>query len=606
MFDILGLMDLAFHKNHNPSPESAFRYKPWSDNRKYERYSINSKSFQVIYLKREFDDYDYFFENGMHLFIIGEVFPNRALLAKKGKIRAEEIFHLYEENGINFLNHIKGNFVLVLLNEDIRKCRLFNSRFGILPFYYTIDNLAFVFSSSLTAIIKSLPIMPQVDMAAVAELALFNYPLGDRTYFRNIKMLRPGEIISADADGIKKEFYWDVRTLYDLTKFSRKDALEIGAELFHKIVNQLSEDVPKIRISFTSGFDSRAILSVLKKDPENYLTYSFGIPSSLNITIPQYISQQLGISYQPILLDETYENVFDEYAIQTLLLSDCLSTVERANYPYSFEKLEDFSPVILTGLFGSELMRTFQNIGHIVSQSFIRLYMSSDPLAELKKIIAESGQINYFAQNLLICATNDIEADVNNVLIEGFGEMASHRRLYMFLLTEGLRKYFGPEVHIERLYGINRFPFLDDEFVEFLFRSPFAGVHSRVLSPGIRNRYQSQYFYAYIIRKYRPELLYAPTDHGYAPIDLLSPLAMFVVGPKCLLARRWRRRNHYREFKTEEWTGELYKRVLFQKPVNKEYFSPALENDFSSGEWLKHRSEYARAASLKVWLEMLQ
>ena len=105
----------------------------------------------------------------------------------------------------------------------------------------------------------------------------------------------------------------------------------------------------------------------------------------------------------------------------------------------------------------------------------------------------------------------------------------------MFLFTEGLRKYFGAEIQMERPWGINRFPFLDDEFVEFAFRAPFAGVYSRTLHPTVANRFQSQYFYAYIIRKYRPKLLNALTDHGYAPRDVISPLALWRIGPQFLV-----------------------------------------------------------------------
>lgn len=613
MFDILGMIKLNSHQNQMFLPEFVFCNKPWNGNVKFGRHAISGKWFQVIYLKRNSDGNDYHAENGKHLLIIGEVFSNSLWLQRvknqdssEIKLSAEKLLHSYQENDNNFLHYLKGNFSLIILDEETGECRLFNSRFGISPFYYAMDGSRFIFSTSLVAIAKCFSSMPAVDETAVLELALFNYPLGDRTYFQKIKMLRPAEIIQADANGIKSELYWDVRTLYDVSQYSRGDALEIGAELFHKMVNQLASDVSKIRISFTSGFDSRAMLSVLEKDPDDYLSYSFGIHGSLNVTIPQQIAQQLKLSYYPILLDEAYESVFDEYAIQALLLSDCLSTVERANYPYAFELLVNFSPVVITGLFGSELMRTFQNVGHIVSASLVRLNVATNPTDELNNIMAEPNVIRYFSPNLLKHAIDDIEADINSVLVERFGEMAPDRRFYMFLLTEGLRKYFGAEIHTERLYGINRFPFLDDDFVQFLFHAPFAGVHSRTIQPTVQNRHQSQYFYAYIIRKYRPELLAAPTDHGYPPSDVLSPLALFMICPKQLYAKWQRRRNGYREFKTEEWTESLYKKFLFQKPTNAEWFTSAMETDFNSGEWLQRRLEFARASSLKMWLEMIQ
>ena len=175
----------------------------------------------------------------------------------------------------------------------------------------------------------------------------------------------------------------------------------------------------------------------------------------------------------------------------------------------------------------------------------------------------------------------------------------------MLLLTEGLRKYFGAEVHMERPYGTNRFPFLDDEFVDFLFRAPFAGVYSRTLRPTVGNRFRSQYFYAYIIRKYRPELLKAPTDHGHSPGDVLSPVALLRIGPKYVYKRWKRQRMGYREFKTEEWTEGFYNRHLFSKSIPKSLFSSTMEEDFRSGAWKARRMDFARAASFKLWLETI-
>jgi hypothetical protein len=189
--------------------------------------------------------------------------------------------------------------------------------------------------------------------------------------------------------------------------------------------------------------------------------------------------------------------------------------------------------------------------------------------------------------------------------MDRFGDMLPDQRFYMFLLTEGLRKYFGAEIHMERVHGTNRYPFLDDEFVEFAFRAPFAGVYSRTLRPTVGNRFRSQYFYAYLIRKYRPELLKEPTDHGHSPADVLSPVALLRIVPK-VLHWRWRRqRTGYREFRTEEWTEALYQRHLFQRPLLRSLLAPSMREDFSTGEWKARRLEFARAASLKLWLEMI-
>jgi len=87
---------------------------------------------------------------------------------------------------------------------------------------------------------------------------------------------------------------------------------------------------------------------------------------------------------------------------------------------------------------------------------------------------------------------------------------------------------------------------------------------------------------------------------------VISPLALLRIGPQFLYRRRQRRRAGYREFKTEEWTGALYHRRLFEKPLDRSLFSNRLQQDLQSGEWNNYRVDFARAASLKLWLEALQ
>lgn len=605
MFELIGIFDWNSSQPSN-SPELPLPALKWG-RVDLEAHKVKGKRLYACFAEHPSIGSTYSCSGDKHLFIVGEArLRSDASAFFKGTssslLSAADLYTLMNDENENFIQRLKGNFVIVTANGASGKVVIYNSRFGISPFYYAVERKKLFFSTSLLAISENLSSAPDLDPAAVAELALFNYPIGARTYFKGIKMLMPAEKIIVKNGDVQTERYWDVRTLYQSELLSTKEALETGAEIFHRTVNDYVSDIKRIRLSFTSGFDSRAILSVLEKNREDYLCYSFGTPESLNVTIPKQMSRKAGFSYHGVVLSDAYEQNFNEYAIRAIMLSDCLSTVERANYPYAFEKLADFSPIVLTGLFGSELLRTFQNVGWIVSDNVVNLNLSSDPGYELRKILTNTDSFNYFQVEYLNKCMDDIESNLNTTLWEPFSGMTPDRRFYMLLLTEGLRKYFGAEMQMERPYGINRTPFLDDEFVEFLFRAPFAGVYSRTLKPTVGNRYRSQYFYSYMIKKYRPELLVSDTDHGYSPGDVLSPFAPLNMGVKQLISRRKRLKAGYREFKTEEWTRELYKERLSLKNALA-WITPAFVNDFKSGKWLENRLEFAKAASLMMWIE---
>jgi hypothetical protein len=196
----------------------------------------------------------------------------------------------------------------------------------------------------------------------------------------------------------------------------------------------------------------------------------------------------------------------------------------------------------------------------------------------------------------------EVLADLETIGNECADLPSANHRFFHFLFTQALRKYFGAEVHMERIYATNRFPYLDDEFVEFMFRAPFSGVRSTALSPTAKQRFQSQNFYAYVIRRYKPELLEFTTDHGFSPADLLRPLPFLWIAPKFLFHRQRRKLVNYREFKTEEWTGAYYRNRRKDLDVASQMFSSRMTSDLDNGTWLEHRTEFALAASLKIWL----
>ncbi len=555
---------------------------------------VHTPALQARYLPLPFGPGPHAANNGYHVFVVGEMFRRGDYTS--GPLSAQGAL-VYRRDSEALLRGTKGNFVLVLVEEHAATCELVSSRLNISPFYYAVDGARLIFSTSLASVAACLE-RAAIDHAGVAEQALFNYPLGSRTFIRGVRNLRPAERVRFAGGTLEVSRWWDVRSLYDLPLMSKREALDTGSALLHATVNHLANDQARLRVSFTSGFDSRVNLATLDRPPEGILAYSFGTPGSINVAVPQAICARLGVRFEPIHLDDEYAVEFDDFALRTLVLSDCLSTVERANYPYAFQRTAHFGPVVLTGLFGSELLRTFQNIGYIVSAGLVQLHLGATAVAEVAPLADRS---RYVRPELVRHTLDDIRADVAAVFDEHLRDLPTDRRFYMFLLTEGLRKYFGAETHIERPWGLNRFPFLDEEFVEFAFRAPFAGVHSRTLRPTIGNRFRSQYFYAHVIRRYRPELLAATTDHGYAPADLLGPLPLLRIAPKVLA----RRRRQAPEFRTEEWTAGLYGRHLLRTPPPDDIFTDQVRSDFEDGSWRAHRLEFARAASLKLWLDRM-
>jgi asparagine synthetase B (glutamine-hydrolysing) len=541
----------------------------------------------------------------VNIFIIGECFSridSNYFNGNSRKLIAGDIRKLFLEKEDGLVNEIKGNFQIVICDEREKIIKVANSKGGISPFYHYYTNEVFICATAIYLFPEKVKSKLTFSKANLLEYALFNYPLGDNTLLQDVYNLLPGEIISYKNGSVNKKKYYDVSDLITNKRITKEEAIEKGAYLFNKIVNTLASDKEKINASLTGGFDGRAILSALRVDKNNLLLYSFGIKGSQNISIPIEIATDLGYNFKPYYLEEEYAEAFPYYASMTCLLTDCLATVQRANYLYVFEDLAKHSDVVLTGLFGSELMRTFQNAGLMISIPAINILLSDDPLKKLSEEIDNYPHREYWGEQIF---NNDTKEEA----IESWREKYIDKKynsinqfVFTYFIKDALRKYFGGEVHVERLFAANRFPFFDDEFVEMILQSPFSAINNTFLKPTIKERLNSQIYYAHLIQKNKPELLNYTTDHGFAPKYLFYHLSALFVGSQVYAGSRLKKWKKYKEFNSEVWAETLFlaKRRILEKEsiLNTKLLLKKIENR----EWRNIPEETKKLFSVQLFV----
>jgi asparagine synthetase B (glutamine-hydrolysing) len=610
IIDILGIFDPL----RRPAPSVKSRLLPsrrlMGDDCGCEEHDLAFADLQLAFTSRS-DPSQYCTEDddlmGM---AIGEVYLNaagrRMLNAGRVKLRPGDLLQLYRTTGTNLSDYVKGDFQVIILSKPRQELTILNSRFGISPFYYAWQDKKLLFSNNLAMVARFTGDDQHIEALALAEYAIFGYPLGDLTFFKRIKRLPPAARLSAGVDSFRSGIYWNCAGMLHQPLYSKAEACEIGGKLFKDTVNASAAGPEKICLSLTGGFDSRTILAVLEKDPQDLLCYSFGTAQSLNVKIPLQMCAENGLQFLPVYLDRDYERAFGDCAGRAVFFSDCLSSFERANYPYAFQKLRPFSSVVISGIFGSELLRTFQNVtlGYMVNDNYVRINFARGKKDAINAVIGRALADSYFhADNFK--NRDELVEHIHQTCVADYPTQDDQERFYLFMLKEGMRKYFGAEVHMERIYAENRFPFLDDEFVEFIFKSPFAGVYTDPLKPSIRQRFESQYFYARLLKRYNPKLLKFTTDHGYPPRYLLSRAALFKMMPGLALKKARRILTNYREFKVEEWSEDFYRDRISPSDLTMPVFSKRLNSDYVERQWLGNRMKFARAVSLSLYLKIL-
>ncbi|CEP09346.1 hypothetical protein [Parasitella parasitica] len=174
---------------------------------------------------------------------------------------SEIALHLYEEYGLSFVDHLRGEFALNIY--DVKKDLFIaaRDRFGIKPMYYTVFNDTLVAASEIKAFIP-LGWRPEWDVDSIMN---GGHVADARTCFKGVYKLPPAHyLVATSAGSIEVRPYWDadypdknvkeLRTVDDMVK-------GVHDHLFEAIRHRMRADVP-IGVYLSGGIDSSCIAGI--------------------------------------------------------------------------------------------------------------------------------------------------------------------------------------------------------------------------------------------------------------------------------------------------------------------------------------------------------
>lgn len=167
----------------------------------------------------------------------------------------ETILAAHSRWGIDCISHLRGMFAFAVW--DGKRLLAARDRFGIKPFYYTVQDGVLYFASEIKALI---PLLPDVstDPEALAEYMTFQYTLGERTLFKHVNTLLPGHALTVENNEIRVFRYWDVSYQIDRDHTPRWFSEEMRRRLLDSLRAHLRSDVP-VGAYISGGIDSSLI-----------------------------------------------------------------------------------------------------------------------------------------------------------------------------------------------------------------------------------------------------------------------------------------------------------------------------------------------------------
>ncbi|MFX0197163.1 MAG: asparagine synthase (glutamine-hydrolyzing) [Candidatus Hodarchaeota archaeon] len=149
---------------------------------------------------------------GRTILLNGEIYNYHGLwqdLSQQGyhpstDLEAELIAHLYLVYGLNFAAKLKGMFAVAILDDS--QLILARDRLGIKPLYYIKKGKSILVCSEIKGLLRHPKVSPVLNVNALEETCVFGYVCSqDETFFREIRQVPPGSVITFDSSGQMEE-----------------------------------------------------------------------------------------------------------------------------------------------------------------------------------------------------------------------------------------------------------------------------------------------------------------------------------------------------------------------------------------------------------------
>lgn len=430
----------------------------------------------------------------------GEVYELEGKIASP-KSGAELVRELLEgsRQGTTFLSQVHGSFAAASWDEESGELTLINDRFGMRPLYWVKLPGRFLFSSHIAALMADPDVPRELSLTGVSQFFTFGQYLQDETSFQAIKVLPAASILrySLSNDRLVTDVYWDSAACDRSIPENEVELLEEIDRLFKRAVDRRTLGTDHLGIAISGGLDARAILGVMDHNACHPTAVCYSMAGSLDHRSSQQMAEQVGCAYHHQVLDADFLANFPDHLEQLVRLTDGQYLSQCIALP-TLPKLPEMDIQVLLRGHAGELMHMQKAYAYSVDDAAGRIRNSSD-LEQWCHQRLQGFMLDAVDVPLFRCPSQD---DVQTMARDSLRQCLQRieavdqpiQRIWHLFVQQRLRREttlslakFGSVVE-------PRIPYLDNDLIEILLRSP---VNLKV----------SEKIQAHILRKRRPEFL---------------------------------------------------------------------------------------------------
>ncbi len=291
------------------------------------------------------------------VFIDGYIVPRLEYYNQFKHYSQENLIHkLYNQYQENFVNYIKGSFVVILFYDTGFK--LFSDRHGIRKYFIYRDRKHFFISNSLSIISKKYNL--EIDNEQVAVFSLTSHFFNGNTLFKNLETNKSAQYVKLSNGQFEIKYYWSPREIKN--RRILKQTTQFYANKWKQIINSYIDFLePKnISLTLTGGNDSRLVLSALLSLKRKFHSFTFGNPKSYDGVISSIIKDRIKLKHHFHHVENPTRYWFENHAQDIIEYGHGLINIHRSHRNDAIKSELEQEPnieMIITGLVGGEYFK---------------------------------------------------------------------------------------------------------------------------------------------------------------------------------------------------------------------------------------------------------
>ena len=293
----------------------------------------------------------------------------RARLATDGELfrtksDSEIALYLYQRHGLDFVEHLRGEFAFALFDAPNERLILVRDRFGIKPLYVHLKDDFLAYGSEVKSILMHPDVPKHLDREMVLH-QMMQVMVPGRTSFSDIEAVEPGYMLIIEKKGDRFHRrtvrYWDL----DFPQAEDHDRQPdesyyidgVRDRLLDSVATRLEADVP-VGCYLSGGIDSCSILGLatpMQQSSVRAYTIAFDSDTYDESSIAKTMAERTGA--EQVLLSLSGDELYGDSFTQVLWHAErtFYNTLAVAKWHMSRTVREGGRKVVITGEGSDEL-----------------------------------------------------------------------------------------------------------------------------------------------------------------------------------------------------------------------------------------------------------